>query len=94
MSALLNVWDIRFLCYPNALTPTPYFCQYTLNIVQHIAVAEADDPIAALFQPFRTCLVILYLLRVTVAIHFNHQFVFGTVEIYDELADRMLFAEL
>jgi len=62
----------------------------------YVFVRNTNDFISALFQPFGSCLVIIFLIRfcMRVAIYLNDQLGFGTIEICNKSPNGMLAANL
>jgi hypothetical protein len=67
--------------------------QHTGEVGQHFVVVETQDAIAVRFQMLCSGGVLLGLLLVNAAIHFDDQFVCGAVEVEDEWPDGILVAE-
>ena len=64
-------------------------------MIEHLTVGEADDVIAFIGEPCRAGLIVLDLsgFSVRLAVDFDAEFGFGTVEVYDEATDDVLAAE-
>jgi len=61
---------------------------------QNIVVPETQDPVSLTVQPFTPDLVILGLINMLSAIHFDDQFLFGTDKINNRFSDRLLPSKL
>jgi hypothetical protein len=59
----------------------------------NIPVVETNNAIALLVQPCRTRQVILNLLRMGIAVNFDHQPASSTIKVYDEPINRVLTSE-
>ncbi len=64
--------------------------QHGWQVIHHVAVPEADDPVPARFEIFRSGLIIFYLGGVMTAIDFNDQFAFDAAKVGDEFTDSVL----
>jgi hypothetical protein len=73
-------------CFANHL-------EYFVDMVQGLLIGEADYSITMLDKLFCSILVLFELIFVNRAIDFNHQVVFGAVEISDVWTQRSLPAE-
>ena len=60
------------------------------RIAQHLVIPEPDHPIAATLQPWRTHQIATHGIGVLPTVHFDNQLGFGTKEIDDVAADRLL----
>jgi hypothetical protein len=67
--------------------------QYSLEVLQHVAVPEPNDAVAVVCDLRGTPVVGLRPLGVLATIEFDHQFARGTGEVGYTAADRVLPAE-
>ena len=74
----------------------PDFSDYVFRIVYHFLVCETDDGDARFFQFGSTIDIPFFILRVIVdaTIQLHNKVGFGTIEICNEVFDRMLTTEV
>ena len=67
---------------------------HSIDVLQDIIVSVSDDADSQPFENLLAGAVCLPLVRMTLAVEFNRQTVLVTIEIDDEVPDRMLPTEL